>query len=86
MPCASCRSANHAEFNVEMIIHFSGLKNIDHPGIPAFSKVLVCLDCGTSQFVVPKTELAVLASACDKPDPASPRGSESGMSHSTEND
>src|SRR5579863_8889244 len=63
MPCALCQSANEAEFNVEMMIHFNGLTNIDHPGIPAFSKVLVCLNCGFAQFTVPKTEMAMLASA-----------------------
>jgi len=45
-----------------MIIHFSGLRNIDNPGILAFPKVLVCLDCGFSQFTISNTELALLAS------------------------
>jgi hypothetical protein len=45
-----------------MMIHFSGLRNIDHPGILAFPKVLVCLDCGGSQFTISNAELALLAS------------------------
>jgi len=62
MHCTSCQSANLAEFTAEMMIHFSGPRNIDHPGIPAFPKVLVCLNCGSSQFTVPATTLTILAS------------------------
>jgi hypothetical protein len=61
MNCALCRSGNQAEFTSEMMIHFSGLRNIDHPGILAFPNVSVCLDCGFSQFTTPKAELALLA-------------------------
>jgi hypothetical protein len=51
------------EFVAEMIIHFSfsGLKDLDKPGVWVFPKVLVCLDCGSSQFTVPESELALLA-------------------------
>jgi hypothetical protein len=61
MYCPSCQSSNQAEFSAEMIIHFSGLKNIDKPGVWVFPKVSVCLDCGFSRFSTPKTELALLA-------------------------
>jgi hypothetical protein len=62
MHCTLCQSANLAEFTSEMMIHFSGLQNIDHPGIPAFLKVSVCLNCGSAQFAVPANDLALLAS------------------------
>jgi hypothetical protein len=61
MHCTLCQSDNLAEFIAEMMIHFSGRTNIDHPGIPAFPKVLVCLNCGSSQFTVPATKLTLLA-------------------------
>jgi hypothetical protein len=61
MNCA-CRSGNQAEFTSEMMIHFSGLRNIDHPGILVFRNVSVCLDCGASRFAIPEAELALLAS------------------------
>lgn len=61
MYCPSCRSSNQAEFTTEMMIHFSGLKNIDKPGVLVFPKVSVCLDCGSSRFATPKTKLALLA-------------------------
>jgi len=62
MHCTLCQSANLAEFTAEMMIHFGGLKNINHPGIPAFPKVSVCLDCGYSGFTVQANQLALLGS------------------------
>jgi hypothetical protein len=60
MHCELCRSSNQVEFTAEMLIHFSGLKNIDHPGVPGFPKILVCLDCGSSRFVITQAELGRL--------------------------
>jgi hypothetical protein len=62
MNCISCCSANLAEFTSEMMIHFSGISNIDHPGVPVFPEIWVCFDCGFSRFTTTKTELALLAS------------------------
>jgi hypothetical protein len=62
MPCLSCPSENQAEIDAEMIIHFSGLRNLDNPGVWVFPKLLVCLACGFSRFTVPETELPLLAS------------------------
>jgi hypothetical protein len=61
MPCQLCRSSNEAELGAEVVIHFSGLKNLDKPGVWVFSKLLVCLDCGGSQFKIPERELAAIA-------------------------
>jgi hypothetical protein len=61
MPCTLCTSGNQAEFVAEINIHLSGLKNIGNPGVLAFPRLLVCLDCGFSQFTTPVTELALLA-------------------------
>jgi len=64
-----------------MLIHFSGLRNIDHPGIPVFRNVFVCLDCGASQFAIPEAELALLASRTTTGEGHRPDG-ESKISHS----
>ena len=32
MPCIDCASDNEVEFSAEIMIHFSGLRNIDSPG------------------------------------------------------
>lgn len=41
--------------------HFSSTKNIDRPGVWVFPILLVCLDCGLLQSIVPAAELALLA-------------------------
>jgi hypothetical protein len=61
MSCLLCASGNHGEFASEIVIHFRGLKNLDKPTVWLFPKLLVCLDCGFSQFAIPQTELALLA-------------------------
>ena len=63
MACPSCQSDNQAEFSAEMIIHFSGLKNLDNPGVWEFSKLLVCLDCGVSRFTVSEPGRGLLIAA-----------------------
>ena len=63
MSCPSCVSGTQAEFPAEMLIHLSGLKYVDHPGVFVFQKVLVCTDCGFSQFEIPASELASLSRA-----------------------
>jgi hypothetical protein len=44
-----------------MDIRSPGLKNIDKPIVWVFPELIVCLDCGTAEFVVPEDELRVLA-------------------------
>jgi hypothetical protein len=61
MPCKSCGSANQKKFIGEMGIRSPGLKNIDKPTVWVFPQLIVCLDCGTAGFVVPETELRLLA-------------------------
>jgi hypothetical protein len=51
----------HSEFTAEIAIHFSGLTGINKPHVWVFPELLVCVSCGTAEFVVPETELNVLA-------------------------
>lgn len=60
MSCPSCASSRQAEFPAEVNIHFRGIKNLDKPGVLVFPKVLVCMDCGFSQFDIQDGELARL--------------------------
>jgi hypothetical protein len=60
MSCRSCSSSNQAPFGSEIIIHFSGLKNLDTPAVMVFPKIAVCLDCGVTEFTIPETELRLL--------------------------
>ena len=61
MPCSFCQSSHQAEFPAEVNIHLRDLKNPNYPGVLAFPKILICLDCGASRFTIPENELARLA-------------------------
>jgi hypothetical protein len=60
MSCELCSSANQAEYTAEIMIHFSGPKHLNNPGVLMFPVVLVCLDCGASRFNMPTEELRSL--------------------------
>jgi hypothetical protein len=57
MSCKSCRSENLRNFNGEVAIHFLGLSGLDKPIVFVFPKLLVCLNCGFTEFAIPETEL-----------------------------
>jgi hypothetical protein len=63
MSCGSCQSENQRNLNGEIAIHFPGLKGLNKPIIWVFPKLLVCLDCGFTEFSVPEKELSVLVQA-----------------------
>jgi hypothetical protein len=60
MSCPVCASIKQVEFCSEMIVHYSGLKNVDNPGVMLYPKLSFCLDCGFAQFTVAESELALL--------------------------
>jgi len=60
MSCKSCQSQNQRGFNGETAIHFPGLKGLNKPIVWVFPELLVCLDCGVTEFSVPEKELGVL--------------------------
>lgn len=66
MYCPSCTSNRQAEFSAEVNLHFRGFGYLDEPGILAFPKVLVCLDCGLSRFTTTKPQLARLVAGAKK--------------------
>jgi hypothetical protein len=61
MSCKSCKSENQSIFNGEIAIHFPGLKGLDKPIVWVFPKLVVCLDCGFTEFAIPEKELRQLA-------------------------
>jgi Zn ribbon nucleic-acid-binding protein len=60
MSCKSCQSQNQRNLNGEIAIHFPGLKGLDKPIMWVFPRLVVCLDCGFTEFAIPKTELRQL--------------------------
>jgi hypothetical protein len=61
MPCKSCQSQNQRNLDAEIGIHYPGRKGLDKPLVFVFPKLLVCLDCGFTEFAIPETELRRLA-------------------------
>ena len=60
MTCERCRSEKQNVFSGEVAIHFPGRKGLEKPIVWAFPKLVVCLQCGYTEFAVPERELQVL--------------------------
>ena len=61
MRCKVCGSVNQNKFIGEMGIRSPGLKGLDKPIVWVFPQLIVCLDCGMAEFIMPETELRILA-------------------------
>ena len=61
MVCRSCRSQDQSEFAAEINIHFPGREALDTPPVLVFTRLLVCLRCGFTEFTVSEPELHRLA-------------------------
>ena len=61
MPCNSCGSINQGKYLGEVDIHF--LRNAGKSPVLVFPELLVCLDCGKTEFIVPKAELHILTNS-----------------------
>ncbi len=57
--CPVCASKQD-EFSTEILVHHNGLENLHKSDFLLITKILVCSDCGFSQFTIPKSELASL--------------------------
>ena len=55
--CRLCRSTNQSTFNAEVAIHFAGHEGWEKPLGWVFPKLLVCLNCGFTEFAIPEAEL-----------------------------
>jgi hypothetical protein len=64
MRCKSCGSTKQCKLTGEIGVHFPGLKNIDTPVVWLFPELVVCLDCGKTEFAVPEAELHEIATQC----------------------
>ena len=60
MSCKSCQSEHQRTLNGELAIHFSGLKGLDKPTVVVFPELLVCLNCGFTEFVVSEANVRLL--------------------------
>jgi hypothetical protein len=60
MSCKHCHSENLRILNGEVAIHFPGREGLCKPLVFVFPKLLICLNCGFTEFVVPETDLRQL--------------------------
>jgi hypothetical protein len=60
MSCRSCGSKDHAEFGAEIGVHALGLKNVDKPPVFLFPRLVVCMNCGLTEFTIAENELRLL--------------------------
>jgi hypothetical protein len=63
MACKACNSENLQRLDGELTASLPSLKNLKVPPIYVCQSVLVCLDCGFTELVIPKTELLSLKNA-----------------------
>jgi hypothetical protein len=57
MPCRACRSGHPIEFPAELNIHFPGPENFEKPTVWVFPRLLVCLNCGFTEFFIPEADV-----------------------------
>lgn len=60
MICERCGSPSKYTFGGEVALHFSGLKGLDKPTVFVWPQLVVCLDCGFTDFTIPEDQLRVL--------------------------
>ena len=60
MVCKSCGSGNLQSFNGELAIHHPGREGLSKPLVLVFPTLVVCLNCGFTEFIMPPAELKQL--------------------------
>ena len=58
--CKSCSSQDQHSFHGEIAIHFPGLDGLNKPIVWVFPELLVCLNCGLAEFMVPDEQRNIL--------------------------
>jgi predicted nucleic-acid-binding Zn-ribbon protein len=60
MACKKCASENQQNFPGEMAVAFHGIKRVNLSPIHIRREILICLDCGYTELVIPELELKQL--------------------------
>lgn len=60
MACKSCASEKQQYFSGELSVAFLAIEKLKKGPIYIVRKVLVCLDCGYTEIVIPTAELEQL--------------------------
>ena len=65
--CKSCNSVNQRQFPAEINVHFPGPENFETPSVWVFPTLVVCLNCGLTEFTVCGKALQSLTKRNSKP-------------------
>jgi hypothetical protein len=57
MPCRACKSENMQKFEGELTASLPDAKGVNVAPVYICHSVLICLDCGFAELMVPTTEL-----------------------------
>jgi hypothetical protein len=60
MPCRACKSENLQKLDAELTASLPDPKGLRVPPLYICQSVLVCLECGFAEFVVPASEVQTL--------------------------
>ena len=60
MACNSCGAEDQERFLAEVSVHFQGLRNVHKLPVLVFPELVVCLNCGKTEFTIPKDEIELL--------------------------
>ena len=60
MQCKSCKSGNLQKLEGELTASLPGLDAIKVPPVYVCQDVLVCLDCGFAELLIPASQLELL--------------------------
>jgi hypothetical protein len=60
MACKRCTSENLQELEGELSASFPDIKHLNTQPIYVCQRVVVCLDCGLTELVIPPAELELL--------------------------
>lgn len=63
MACKVCKSENTERFEGEFTASLPDLQRLKVPPIYVSQSVLVCLDCGSAELVIPLSELQAVKNA-----------------------
>lgn len=69
MPCKACKSENLQRLEGELSASFPGVNALNVSPVYVCQRVLVCLDCGFAELVVPTRELQLLKKGAASLDP-----------------
>jgi hypothetical protein len=60
MPCKECHSEYQREYTSEINVHFQAKDEADKGAVLLFPKLVVCLNCGFTEFTLSENELPLL--------------------------